>query len=76
MKGSLHLATVSGIPVKIHWTFGLLLLYVVFDTGRGGLDPWLILFSVAVVLSFASSSTSLAMPWPRAATASGPTTSS
>ena len=50
MKGSLHLATVTGIPVKIHWTFGLLLLYVVFDTGRGGLDPWLILFSVAVVL--------------------------
>ena len=26
MKGSLHLATVSGIPVKIHWSFGLLLL--------------------------------------------------
>lgn len=50
MKGSLHLATVTGIPVKIHWTFGLLLLYVVIDTGRGGLDLWMILFSVAVVL--------------------------
>src|SRR5690606_27297556 len=50
MKGSLHLATVTGIPVKIHWTFGLLLLYVVFDTSRGGLHPWMILFSVSVVL--------------------------
>jgi hypothetical protein len=28
MGGSFHIATVGGIPVKIHWTFGLLLLYV------------------------------------------------
>jgi len=51
MKGSLHLATVTGIPVKIHWTFGLLLLWVVYETSRGGFDPWFVLISVGIVLS-------------------------
>jgi len=51
MKGSIHLATVTGIPVKIHWTFGLLLLYVAFDTGFGLQNPWYAIFySIAVVL--------------------------
>jgi Zn-dependent protease len=52
MKGSLHLATVTGIPVKIHWSFGLLLLWVVFETSRGD-DPDLtfILISIGIVLS-------------------------
>ena len=51
MKGSLHLTTVSGIPVKIHWTFGLLLLWVVYETGKGQFDPWFVLISLGIVLS-------------------------
>ena len=51
MKGSLHLATVSGIPVKIHWSFGLLLLWVAYETSRGGFEPWLVLISIGIVLS-------------------------
>ena len=51
MKGSLHLATVSGIPVKIHWTFGLLILWVVFETSQEGFRLWMILISLFFVLS-------------------------
>lgn len=51
MKGSLHLTTVSGIPVKIHWTFGLLLLWVAYETGKGKFDPWFVLISLGIVLS-------------------------
>ncbi len=51
MKGSLHLATVSGIPVKIHWSFGLLLLWVAYETSKGGFQPWLLLISIGIVLS-------------------------
>ncbi len=51
MKGSLHLTTVSGIPVKIHWTFGLLLLWVAYETGKGQFDPWFVLISLGIVLS-------------------------
>lgn len=50
-KGSLHLATVSGIPVKIHWSFGLLLIWVAYETSRGGFEPWLVLISIGIVLS-------------------------
>lgn len=53
MKGSLHLATVTGIPVKIHWTFGLLLLWVVYvTTGEGGANqPMLYVYALILVLS-------------------------
>ena len=51
MKGSLHLTTVSGIPVKIHWTFGLLLLWVAYETGKGQFDPWFVFISIGIVLS-------------------------
>jgi Zn-dependent protease len=51
MKGSFHLATVTGIPVKIHWTFGLLLLWVAYETSRGGFKPLLVLISIGIVLS-------------------------
>src|SRR6187549_901932 len=51
MKGSLHFATVTGIPVKIHWSFGLLLLWVAFETSRGGFDTWQVLISIGIVLS-------------------------
>jgi Zn-dependent protease len=52
MKGSFHIATFSGIPVKIHWSFGLLLLYIAFDTSRTTGFKWLaILISIGFVLS-------------------------
>jgi len=51
LKGSLHLATVSGIPVKIHWSFGLLLLWVAYETSRDGFETWQILVSIGIVLS-------------------------
>lgn len=51
MKGSLHLATVSGIPVKIHWSFGLLLLWVAYETSQGGNGPMFVFISIGIVLS-------------------------
>ena len=52
MKGSFHIATVSGIPVKVHWTFGFLLLYIAYDTSRSTGFQWLfILISIGIVLS-------------------------
>jgi len=51
MKGSLHVATVTGIPVKIHWSFGLLLLWVAFETSQGGFDAMQVLISIGIVLS-------------------------
>ncbi len=51
MKGSFHIATVAGIPVKIHWSFGLLLLWVAFETSKEGFQPILLVFSIAIVLS-------------------------
>ena len=51
MKGSLHLATVAGIPVKVHWTFGLLLLWVAYETSRIESGPFFVLVSIGIVLS-------------------------
>ncbi len=51
MKGSFHIATVSGIPVKVHWSFGLLLLWVAYETSKEGFQPILLLLSIAIVLS-------------------------
>ena len=52
MKGSFHIATVSGIPVKIHWSFGLLLLYIAFSSSQtSGFKPLIILISIGFMLS-------------------------
>ena len=51
MKGSLQLARVSGIPVKVHWTFGLLLLWVAYETSRVESGPYFVLISIGIVLS-------------------------
>src|SRR6188474_547565 len=51
MQGSYHIATISGIPVKVHWSFGLLLLWVAYETSKEGFQPMLILLSLALVLS-------------------------
>lgn len=51
MRGSFHVATISGIPLKIHWTFGFLLIYVAWTNSVNGFNPGLILFSILNVLS-------------------------
>lgn len=52
MKGSHHIATISGIPLKIHWSFGLLLLWVVYQDSKQGFDPVSVMSAIVVVLSF------------------------
>lgn len=37
MGGALHLGTYAGIPVKVHWTFALLLLFVFYTAFTNGL---------------------------------------
>ncbi len=51
MKGSFHVATVTGIPLKIHWSFGFLLLWVVYSNSRDGYDPVTTLIAIGNVLS-------------------------
>lgn len=51
MKGSLHIATVAGIPVKIHWSFGLLLAYVTFEASKNGFQPLVLILTIGFVLS-------------------------
>ena len=51
MKGSLHIASFAGIPVKIHWSFGLLLLYVAFEASKEGFNPLVLLLTIGFVLS-------------------------
>lgn len=38
MKGSIQIAKFAGIPVKLHWSFVLLLAWVVFEGRRSGMD--------------------------------------
>lgn len=38
MKGTFQLAIVAGIPIKVHWSFGLLLLYVSYVAFTQGSD--------------------------------------
>ena len=49
MTGALQIAKVAGIPVRVHWTFGLLLLWVVYISISGGLDLRYTLLSVGIV---------------------------
>ncbi len=51
MKGSLRIASFAGIPVKIHWSFGLLLLYFSFEASRNGFQPVVLLITLGFVLS-------------------------
>ncbi len=40
MKGSWRIATILGIPLRLHWSFGLVFLYI-FYLGRGEAWDWL-----------------------------------
>lgn len=51
MKGSLTIGKVAGIRIAIHWTFVLLILYVVIARYREGADSMQIFWSVALVMS-------------------------
>lgn len=50
MKGSWVLGKVAGIKIQVHWTFTLLLLWVLFSNFRQGGDSAMALFSLALVL--------------------------
>ena len=53
MKGAFQIARIFGIPVRVHWTFALILLwigYLVFDR-TGGLDWWVMLGQTVFVLT-------------------------
>lgn len=50
MKGSWVLGKVAGIKIQVHWTFTLLLLWVLFSNFREGGDAASALFSLALVL--------------------------
>ena len=50
MKGSLRLVTFAGIPVRIHWTFGLLLGWVVIYAVSSGLSLSGSLIALAVLM--------------------------
>ena len=38
MKGSIQIAKFAGIPVKVHWSFLLLLIWVIFEGRRSGMN--------------------------------------
>ncbi|MDB4121411.1 hypothetical protein N9576_00645 [bacterium] len=51
MKANLNLGSVSGIKIKVHWTFFFLIAWIVFsELKRGGTNDS-ILFNVALVLA-------------------------
>ncbi|HYC86454.1 MAG TPA: site-2 protease family protein [Chryseosolibacter sp.] len=50
MKYSLYLGRISGIKISVHWTFTLLILWIVISNIRSGLDLTEILWSIGFVL--------------------------
>ncbi len=51
MKGSYQLITISGIPLKIHWSFGLLLLWIVYQNSQEGFQLISVVSAIILVLS-------------------------
>ncbi len=49
MKGSLILGKVGGVRIEIHWTFTLLLLWVLFSTLKQGGDTTMVLFNITLI---------------------------
>lgn len=50
MKGSFKLGTIGGIGVFIHWTFSILILFIIFSSYRAGQDASQMLWMIAFVL--------------------------
>lgn len=51
MKQSKSLLNVAGIDIKIHWTFSLIILFILYTNMKAGLDAYQIGWSVLFVLS-------------------------
>jgi Zn-dependent protease/CBS domain-containing protein len=51
MKSKLSLGKIAGISIFIHWTFSLLLAYIIYSGVRGGSGAVDILWSVAFILA-------------------------
>jgi Zn-dependent protease/predicted transcriptional regulator len=51
MKGSFKLGNIAGIGIFIHWTFSLLIAYIVFSNYRAGHTSEQIVWSVIFILS-------------------------
>jgi Zn-dependent protease/CBS domain-containing protein len=50
MRGSLKLGRIAGIELSIHWTFSLLLLFIIYNNYRAGHDIAQIIWSVVFIL--------------------------
>lgn len=51
MKRSLSFPKIAGIDIHIHWTFSLLIVWIIYNNMRAGLDATQIMWSVIFVLS-------------------------
>ena len=51
MKANLNLGSVSGIKIKVHWTFLFLIIWIIFDELKRGGSTRSVLFNVALVLA-------------------------
>ncbi len=51
MNANLSLGSVSGIKIKVHWTFLFLIIWIVFDELKRGGSTSSVLFNVALVLA-------------------------
>ncbi len=51
MKGNLNLGSISGIKIKVHWTFMFLIVWIVFEEIINGGNLQSILFNIGFVLS-------------------------
>jgi len=51
MKRALSFPKIAGIDVHIHWTFSLLIVWIIYNNMRAGLDTTQIIWSVLFILS-------------------------
>jgi len=51
MKANLSLGSIAGIKIKVHWTFFLLIIWIVSDQIKRGGDTESILYNVAFILT-------------------------
>ncbi|MFM8951062.1 MAG: M50 family metallopeptidase [Bacteroidota bacterium] len=54
MKKSVSFLKIAGIGIYVHWTFSLLIIYIIYINARAGLDPvqisWAVFFVLALFL--------------------------